>query len=296
VQAVAVSAVVRDRKGRYVRDLSREDFELFDRGIRRRLMDFRAEGSAQASVAILFDASGSMHVAEKLAAGRQAAAQLIAALDDQYASDARTDDTLAVFTFDTRLKEVLRFTKDRDAVKRSLEMVTPFGETSIFDAIAEAAVQVVAQGTTRRAIVVITDGIDTGSRQSSDEAAIAASKVDVPVYVIEVVPPIDHEPDAEGMRTEEPQPGDELAHLADRTGGAAFVASVPAHHSIAARRIVSELRHQYLLAFETSEEPGWHPVNVKTKNGELRVRARAGYYVGRPSGASESETVGKRPL
>jgi Ca-activated chloride channel homolog len=294
VQAVAVSAVVRDRKGRYVRDLSREDFELFDRGIRRRLTDFRAEGSAPASVAILFDSSGSMHVASKLEQGRQAVRHLLAALDDAYAPDARKDDTVAVFMFDTRLREVQPFTKDRAAVLKTLDTVLPFGETSIFDAIAEAATKVVARGTTRRAIVVVTDGIDTGSEATPQQAALAASKVDVPVYTIEVVPPIDHEPDAEGERTEEALPGSELSQLAEATGGAAFVASVPAHHSLAVRRIVAELRHQYLLAFETSDEPGWHPVDVKTRDRDLRVRARAGYFVGGSSGGAES--VGKRPM
>jgi Ca-activated chloride channel homolog len=290
VQAVAITAVVRDRKGRFLRDLKREDFEVFDRGVKRSISDFKAETSAPASVAIVFDVSGSMHVAEKLAWGRQVVGYLLSALDDTFAPDARTDDTAAVFTFHTELNEVQGFTTDRKAVKRALETVQPFGETSIFDAIHGAATRVVARNTTRRALVVITDGIDTGSRISSNEAAVAASSVDVPVYVIEVVPPIDHPVDQDGERNAELEPTQELAWLAERTGGAAFVVSVPAHASIATRRIVTELRHQYLLAFNTGDEPGWHPVEVKTRDRELRVRARAGYHVGRVVGTPESNS------
>lgn len=297
VQAVAVTAVVRDSKGRFLRDLKREDFEVFDRGVKRSISDFRAETSAPASVAIVFDVSGSMHVAEKLAWGRQVVKYFLAALDDRRAPDARKDDTLAVFTFHTELQEVQPFTTDRAAVKHALENVQPFGETSIFDAISETAGRVVARGTTRRAIVVVTDGIDTGSRTSSSEAAVAASSVDVPVYVIEVVPPIDHPVDDEGQpTTEELEPTKELAWLAQRTGGSAFVVSVPAHASIATRKIVSELRHQYLIAFNTGDEPGWHPVEVRTRDRDLRVRARAGYLVGRPVGTPESGVNRNRDL
>jgi Ca-activated chloride channel homolog len=285
VQAVAVTAVVRDRKGRFLRDLKRGDFEVFDRGVKRSISDFKVERSAPANVAIVFDVSGSMHVAAKLNWGRQVVSYLLSALDDRYAADARTNDQAAVFTFHTELTEVQPFTSDREAVKRALETVKPFGETSIYDAIHEAAGRVVAQGASRRAVVVITDGIDTGSRVTSSEAAIAASSVDVPVYVIEVVPPIDHPIDEDGEP--ELEPTKELGWLAERTGGSAFVVSVPAHASIATRRIVSELRHQYLLAFETGGEPGWHPLEVKTRDRELRVRARAGYLVGRPVGTPE---------
>jgi Ca-activated chloride channel family protein len=287
VQAVAVTAVVRDRKGRFLQDLKRGDFEVFDRGVKRSISDFKVEKSASANVAIVFDVSGSMHVASKVAWGRQVVSYLLSALDDRQAADARTDDQAALFTFHTELKEVQPFTADRDAVKLALETVKPFGETSIFDAIHEAAGRVVARRGSRRAVVVITDGIDTGSKITSSEAAVAASSVDVPVYVIEVVPPIDHPVDDDGDPEMELQPTKELAWLAERTGGSAFVVSVPAHASVATRRIVSELRHQYLLAFETGGEPGWHPVEVKTRDRDLRVRARAGYLVGRPVGTPE---------
>jgi hypothetical protein len=63
------------------------------------------------------------------------------------------------------------------------------------------------------------------------------------------------------------------------------VASTPAQRSAAARQIVDELRHQYLIAFESSGSPGWHPLVVRAKQKDLTVRARSGYIAGqsRPS-------------
>jgi len=63
-----------------------------------------------------------------------------------------------------------------------------------------------------------------------------------------------------------------------------FVVSTPAQRSLAARQIVDELRHQYLIAFESSGEPGWHPLVVRAKQKNLVVRARNGYMAGHPVG------------
>jgi phage gpG-like protein len=70
-----------------------------------------------------------------------------------------------------------------------------------------------------------------------------------------------------------------LHELAQRTGGEMFMASAPAHASVAARRILGELRHQYVLAFEASTRPGWRPLEVRAKDGHI-VRARSGYMTG----------------
>jgi hypothetical protein len=76
-----------------------------------------------------------------------------------------------------------------------------------------------------------------------------------------------------------------LAMLAAWTGGSVVVASSPGQRSVAARHILDELRHQYLIAFESSGKPGWHPLVVRARNKDLVVRARSGYIAGqsRPS-------------
>ena len=74
-----------------------------------------------------------------------------------------------------------------------------------------------------------------------------------------------------------------LADLANWTGGHVFVASTPGQRSVSARQIVDELRHQYLIAFESSGIPGWHPLVVRARQKDLTVRARSGYIAGQSS-------------
>jgi hypothetical protein len=69
-----------------------------------------------------------------------------------------------------------------------------------------------------------------------------------------------------------------LSNLASWTGGELMMVSAPAHASQAARDLITELRHQYLLAFESAKEPGWYELDVRTRRRELTVRARSGYF------------------
>jgi len=156
-------------------------------------------------------------------------------------------------------------------LRRALERLAPYGSTSLHDAIAATAKRVAGRSVGRRAVLVITDGVDTSSQLSAQDVSGVASSIDIPVYILAVVPPIDHHATAEGG----------LVNLANWTGGELFVTSLPAHMSVAARQIVSELRHQYLIAFESSGQSGWHPLEIQTRDRKLTVRARSGYIAGR---------------
>jgi hypothetical protein len=123
---------------------------------------------------------------------------------------------------------------------------------------------------------VLTDGIDTNSRLTPAEVSGIASAIDVPVYVMTIVSGVDTYRRPGGVSEE----GD-LSDLARWTGGQLFVTTSPSESSQAARQILSELRHQYLLAFEPGLEPGWHPVEVRVKDKRYVVRARSGYVAGR---------------
>jgi len=129
---------------------------------------------------------------------------------------------------------------------------------------------------------VLTDGIDTRSRLTPEQVAAISSGIDVPVYILAVMSPIDDT--REDGRGETPGP---LSNLARWTGGEFFPVSAPAHASIAARQIVDELRHQYVLAFEASTRPGWRPLEVRARDRDLVVRARAGYTVAGTVGDAE---------
>ena len=101
-------------------------------------------------------------------------------------------DEAALLTFDSRLHEVAPFTVDTRALQGALGEVDPFGATSLHDAIAEAAQLAAHRTGRRRAVVVITDGIDTASGLTPSQVSGIASEIDVPVYIIATVLPIDH--------------------------------------------------------------------------------------------------------
>ena len=281
VQMVTVVAVVRDQKGRFVRDLQRDDVQVLDKGAPRVIRDFRADTESPVSIALLFDESGSMSVAAKSEAARAAGRHILAALDPRR-------DEVAVFAFDSELREVEPFTADIGRVEQRLDGARPFGTTSLFDAIAGAARAVASRGGRRKAIVVLTDGVDTSSRLRPEQVSAAASAIDVPVYVLSVVSPLDHTGEESAVETRLTDSRGDLANVAYWTGGDVFTSSAPAHASVAARQIVAELRHQYLIAFEAGTEPGWHPIEVRVRDRGATVRARSGYSVW-PAGAGNEQ-------
>jgi Ca-activated chloride channel homolog len=276
IDLVRLSAVVRDRKGRFVQDLKATDFQISDGGITRTISEFRRDESP-ISVALLFDVSGSMEA--RMAPAREAATHVLNWLKDP-------DDEAAVFTFDTRLAEARPFTKGMHTLPEELSSVRPFGATSLHDAIAQTAERLSTRDSLRRAVVVFTDGQDTASKLSASEVSSLASSIDVPVYIIGIVPSIDNPlGDNAAITVERSALVSSLSNLAYWTGGQVFVVSSIVERSVMARQLVEELRHQYLIAFESSGVPGWHPLEIRTHNRELHVRARSGYIAGqsRPS-------------
>jgi Ca-activated chloride channel family protein len=283
VDLVTVSATVRDRRGRAVADLTVTDFEVLDRGVRRPITQFRTD-AAPVSVAILFDVSGSMDLASRTLAARFAAHHVLSWLE-------HGRDEAALFAFDSRLHEVAPFTVDTRALQGALGEVDPFGATSLHDAIADTAKRISERANRRRAIVVLTDGIDTASRMTPAQVSGIASEIDVPVYVIAVVLPIDN-PDANGRPTrddEVPVTVGTIRELAVWTGGELFYTSTPSDTSKVARQVIRELRQQYLIAFEPGVSAGWHPIEIRTTRKNLTVRARGGYVAGVRGRSDEDE-------
>ena len=277
VDLVSVAAVVRDRRGRFARNLRKEDFVVQESGTRREVIDFRADENAPVRVALLFDVSGSMRLSSRLDEARQAARHLLSAmrLSDSY-------DEAAVYSFDMNLQALQPFTADASAIETAISRVQPYGQTSLYDAIADTARGVADTkpgDRHRKAVVVFTDGLDTSSLMKPEQVSAIASAIDVPVYVVTVLS--QGERDREDAREEE----NPLSALARWTGGNLFATSAPAHESVAARQIVDELRHQYVLAFSASATRGWRPLDVKTKDRDLIVRARSGYTAGTRAGS-----------
>lgn len=279
VDLVTVSATVRDGKGRLVKDLTKRDFMVIDRGQPRAINEFRSE-QAPLSLAILFDVSGSMSTADRATAAKFAAFHILSTLEDGR-------DEAGLFAFDSRLREVAPFTVDTHALKGALGEVDPFGATSLHDAISAAAERVAARPTARRAVVVLTDGIDTASHLTPAQVSAKAAAIDVPVYIIATVLPID-DPGSDhatpGAKRQAPASVGTIEDLARWTGGALYYSSTSASAYQAARAVVDELRHLYLIAFEPGAEPGWHPIEIRVpQKSDFVVRTRGGYVAG-PAG------------
>jgi Ca-activated chloride channel family protein len=169
------------------------------------------------------------------------------------------------------------FTQEFDQIRKGLGEVESFGSTSIYDAIAGTAAAVANRTQNRRAVVVITDGADNSSQYTPDEVAWIASTIDVPVYVFAV-----------GELNPLPSPGERsgteqrnaLFELARATGGDYFFASSPSLVSQSTTRLLEELRHQYLIAFEPGSSTGLRRIEIRARNSDFKVRTRKWYSTG----------------
>jgi Ca-activated chloride channel family protein len=285
VALVPITALVRDSRNRIVRNLNRNDFQVFEGGRPRTIVDFGAKENAPVTVAFLFDTSGSMGVSANLEKGKDVVEDFVAGMD----ADA---DHVALFTFGKALREEVPFTTDRDEIYDALDGVKPWGLTSLYDAIAQTAKQLADQPSQHRAVVVITDGLDTSSALTPSEVSGLASSIDVPVYVVAVVSPLDHPRTPAAVVADTADAG--LANLARWTGGELFHVSAFDQTLAMTRDLMATMRHQYFLAIESSSAPGWYQLEVKTKRQGLTVRARSGYFAADPPSITAAESI-ERP-
>ena len=276
VELVPIHASVRDGRGRPLRGLRQADFEVFDGGTRQRIVTFEADETAPISVAFLIDVSGSMSVADNLSLARATVTNVLGSLQSGR-------DEAALYTFDSSLHERRAMTRDLSAVGNAFPVIEPFGNTSLYDAIAATARSVDEQTTARRAIVVITDGIDTSSQLTAPEVSGLASSIDLPVYVVAAIATADRA-NLMGDRT---APADgyaaDLRNLADWTGGTLLIASSQFEAARQAALLVAELRHQYILGIDAAAASGWRALSVRVHAKSAIVKARSGYF-GRATG------------
>ncbi len=271
VDVVPISATVRDRRGRMVTTLTSADFEVLDKGERRPIINFQVDQSGPITIAVLLDVSGSMRIGPKMALAGQVVKRLTAALQD-----GRSE--IGLFTFDAALHEKQPFTVLPTGIDGALTSARPFGSTSLYDAIADTARRLEARSSPRRAIVVLTDGVDTSSTLTPPEVSALASSIDVPVYVVVTVPPIDRVYQLDAAEDRTGAPSADLRELAVWTGGDLLWATAETDTAPRADQILSELRHQYLIAIASATEREWRPIDVRVRDRGMTVRARSGYF------------------
>ena len=272
VDLVTIQASVRDARGRTLQGLTVADFEVRDNGQLRPILSLGSDQSSPLSLAFLVDMSGSMRVGPKIDMARRAYESMLVQLHAR-------DDEAAVFTFDSDLHERQSFTGDIPTLKNALSDFRPFGTTSLYDATASTARRLTSRTGARKAIILLTDGIDTSSSMTAAEVSGLASSIDVPVYVVTTVPSLDErliiEATGRGGRS-----GADLRDLAEWTGGRLLFASSFGEATTVAANLVTELRQHYVLAIEAASAHEWRRLDVRVRQPRAVVMARSGYFGG----------------
>jgi Ca-activated chloride channel family protein len=268
VNWVLVPVGVRDDAG-WVADLRRRDFRLFVDGRRVAFPDFEAGVEAPVSLVLLQDLSGSMANGGKLDASRRFLGHLLAA--------ARSADELALATFaGGRLTVEVPFTREESVLAEAMALWRGYGTTAIHDAVAWIPDIAFEGRHGRRAVVLVTDGVDNASAIAPEVARGIVRRARLPVYVL-------------GLGRDEPPPpggdtyGDLLRRLAAASGGGYFPVARPEEANGVAGRLLDELRHQYVLAFPAAPEPVVERVlRVTVREAGTTVYHRRAYYGGPP--------------
>jgi Ca-activated chloride channel family protein len=273
-ELVVFSATAVDAKGRPVVDLRREEFRVYEEGRAQKIEHFHQGPGVPARVLLLVDASGSMNDAFKVASARRAAGQILDVLGPE--------DRVALAGFDSRYWGVVAFTADKESVRRGLATITPFGSTALHDSLAKAAHDIASHGEGRRAVVVLTDGVDTSSETTPDEVIARSRALDVPIYAVSVVSPLD-DPDSERFAGNKDagkarMAAELLGRYAALSGGLAFRVSDFEGLRRAAEQIAAELKQQYRLGWAPPAGPSrYRRVALVTTRKGVTIRARSGY-------------------
>lgn len=271
---VVFSATAVDGKGRPITNLRRDEFRVYEDGKPQPLAHFHQGLGLPARVLLLVDASGSMNDEWKVTSARRAAGQILDALG--------AEDQVALAGFDSKYWGIVAFTRDKEEVRRGLASVTPFGSTALHDALDKAARDLASHGEGRRAVVVLTDGVDTSSTSTPDQVIERSRALDVPIYAVSVVSPLD-DPASEHFAGDEDEgkaraAAETLSRYAALSGGLAFRVSDALGLVAAASRIATELKHQYRLGWDPPQGPArFRRVAVVTTRKGVTVRTRSGY-------------------
>jgi Ca-activated chloride channel family protein len=261
---VILNLTVTDKSGKYIPGLRLSDFKIFEDGKevdKKLIKSFTVHESPFASV-VLLDTSGSME--SRLSLARSAAIRFLDGL--------RPEDVAAVYKFDQKVEPVQDFSSGRDLAPMAYGMKAK-GMTTLNDAIVEAAKALSDRPELRKAIVVLSDGMDTYSKSSPAKALESAMSIGAGIYAVDMSA-------TDGAASRNPQTAMLLKNFAEKSGGR-FIATPggPALRD-AFSGIAEELGHQYTIAFRpvnTNRDGKWRSVEVKLSREDLVVRTRKGY-------------------
>ncbi len=262
---VVLNITVTDKAGKYVPGLHLSDFTIFEDGKEvsaQLISSFSVHESPFASV-VLLDTSSSME--SRLSLARSAAIRFL--------DNLREEDVAAVYKFDSKVERLQEFSTGRDLAPMAFG-VHAKGMTTLNDAIVDAAEALAGRSEKRKAIVILSDGMDTYSKASAEKAIESALAIGASIYAVDMAA-------SEGPGSHNQQTAAVLRSFAEKSGGR-FVATPggPALRDAFAS-IAEELGHQYTIAYrplDLARDGKWHKLEVRTSRSELNVRTRKAYH------------------
>jgi Ca-activated chloride channel family protein len=270
VELVSLNVTVTDSAGRYVTDLDRSAFQVFEDGAQQEITFFNRT-HLPVALSILMDTSASME--DKLQTAQEAAIGFVRRL--------RPQDVAQLIDFDSRVQIALPFTNGVPELEAAIRRTSAGGSTSLHNAIYISLKELKkikaasAEEIRRQAIVVLSDGEDTSSLVGFDEVLELAKRSETAVYAI-------------GLRSREydrrrsfSEADFVLRQLAQQTGGRVFFPKQAAELGDVYARIADELSSQYTIGY-TSRNPkldgAWRRIVVRLAPPNLTARTKQGYY------------------
>jgi len=272
---VPIPASVVDMRGNAVVNLKLDDFELWVDGKQRAITDLtRTETIVR--MAMLFDNSGSLDAAREFE--KHAAIRF-------FRKVMRPKDEAAIYSIETDSRLAQPLTKDIGRLEQTISMFgRPEGGTSLFDAIIDAS-GYLRPYVGRRVLVIVSDGIETTSRNSDFETVVQqVLAADCQIYVVQTGL-------YEGANVRALAAERRMERLTGQTGGAVYLPKSIPELDVAFDQIAADLAQQYVLSYYPPAEHRdgqLHVLDLKVKSrNDVRVRSRKGYYAPKPSASAD---------
>ena len=264
VDAVNILTTVHDKDTRkFVTDLSREDFEIYEDGVLQSVTNFAQQIDLPLTIGLCVDTSSSVRL--KLAFEKEAAVDFLYSV-------MRPFDRVALIEFDTGVTLIHDFTSNPNDLVREIEQLKAGGGTSLYDAIYLVSEQKMLNQSGRKTVVILSDGADLTSKHTFEETLRMAYQAEVTIYAISTTrfgADVDHEGD------------NALKQLTESTGGRVFFPYSTSQLSVAFQEIDQELRSQYNLTYiptNKRKDGEFREVKVKVSRGSVNIRHRRGYF------------------
>jgi VWFA-related protein len=285
VDLVNLYLVVRDGAGRYVTDLTRDNFTVLENGVPQSVERF-ATTHKPLRVGITLDSSRSMEKDQRLVKAKKAALDFLDVLE--------AGDEGTVVSFNEFVHVTQEFSADKVSLSRAIDQAYAAGGTALYDAIWRTS-DLLRDFDGRRVMVLLSDGkdesssgLEPGSLHTMDEALDQALRSEVMIFPIGLGGNLEDEfvrrwNNLGGRSTIDVSTSlaDVLNRLADSTGGRAVMSTSPGRLRKAFAEIAADLRHQYSLAYSSSNatrDGKWRSIEVLTPGRTLEVVTRKGYY------------------